>query len=97
MDGAKDIFWIKSLGGTFKALQKKPFAKSIFKIHSNVPFWQFFRKVRVGCALLVRPSRIPRRISKKNIALGADEFLAMLEGKIRVTPFFKVQSGKITV
>ena len=25
------------------------------------------------------------------------EFLAMLEGKIRETPFFKVQSGKITV
>ena len=25
------------------------------------------------------------------------ESLAMLDGKIRVTPFFKVQSGKITV
>ena len=23
MDGAWDMFWIKSLGGTFKALQKK--------------------------------------------------------------------------
>ena len=22
-DGARDMFWIKSLGGTFKALQKK--------------------------------------------------------------------------
>ena len=39
----------------------------------------------------------PSQDFKKNIALGADEFLAMLEGKIRVTPFFKVQSGKITV
>ena len=29
--------------------------------------------------------------------MGADEFLEMLEGKIRLTPFFKVQSGKITV
>ena len=32
-----------------------------------------------------------------HIGLGADEFLAMLEGKIRVTPFFKVQPGKIAV
>ena len=23
LDGARDMFWIKSLGGTFKALQKK--------------------------------------------------------------------------
>ena len=37
------------------------------------------------------------RISKILFALGADEFLAMLEGKLRVAPFFKVQSGKITV
>ena len=27
----------------------------------------------------------------------ADEFLPMLEGKIKEAPFFKVQSGKITV
>ena len=62
-----------------------------------MPFWQFFRQGRDGRALLVRPSRIPHRISKNLFALGADEFLAMLEGKIRVIPFFKVQSGKITV
>ena len=42
-------------------------------------------------------SRIPHRISKILFALGADEFLAMLEGKVREAPFFKVQSGKITV
>ena len=36
-------------------------------------------------------------ISKILFALGADEFLAMLEGKIREAPFFKVRSGKITV
>ena len=40
---------------------------------------------------------IPHSISKNLFALGADEFLAMLEGKIRMTPFFKVQYGKITV
>ena len=54
----------------------------------KVPFWQFFRQGRDGRALLVRPSRIPHRISKILFALGADEFLAMLEGKIREAPFF---------
>ena len=54
----------------------------------NVPFWQFFRQGRDGRALLVRPSRIPHRISKILFALGADEFLAMLKGKIREAPYF---------
>jgi hypothetical protein len=53
-----------------------------------VPFWQFFKQGWDGRALLVRPSKIPHRISKIIFALGADEFLAMLEGKIRLTPFF---------
>ena len=57
-----------------------------------MPFWQFFRQGRDGRALLVRPSRIPRWISKIIFALGSYEFLAMLEGKTR-----KVQSGKIKV
>ena len=42
-------------------------------------------------------SRIPHRISKILFVYGSYEFLAMLEGKIREAPFFKVQSGKITV
>ena len=64
----------------------------------KVPFWQLFRQGRDGYALLVRPSRIPHRISKILFALGADEFLAMLNGKIGEAPFFfKVRSGKITV
>ena len=50
-----------------------------------------------GCALLVQPSRIPHRISKILFVYGSYESLAMLEGKIREAPFFKVQSGKITV
>ena len=54
----------------------------------KVPFWQFFRQGRDGHALLVQPSRIPHRISKILFALGADEFLAMLEGKIREAQFF---------
>ena len=63
----------------------------------KVPFWQFFRKGRDDYALLVRPSKIPYRISKFIFVLGFYEFLAMLEGKIRETPFFKVQYGKMTV
>ena len=63
----------------------------------KVPFWQFFRQGRDGRALLVRPSRIPDRISKILFALGADEFLAMLEVKIGGPHFLKVRSGRITV
>ena len=62
-----------------------------------MPFWQFFRKGQVGRALLVRPSRIPHRISKIIFAYGSYVFLAMLEGKIREPHFLKVQSDKITV
>ena len=59
---------------------------------------QFFWLVQDGFALLVRPSRIPHKISKNIFALGAREFLAMLEDKIRVWPhFFKDQSCKIIV
>ena len=55
---------------------------------------------RMGCdgsALLVWPLRIPHRNSKILFVLGADYFLERLEGKARKGPFFKVQSGKITV
>ena len=44
----------------------------------------------------MRPSRIPHRISKNLFALGANEFLAMLE-KLERPDFLKVWSGKITV
>ena len=37
------------------------------------------------------------RVFQTIFALGADEFLAMLEGKISEGPFLKVQSGKTTV
>ena len=47
--------------------------------------------------VLVRPSRIPRWISKILFALGSYEFLAILEGKLERPHFLKVQSGKITV
>ena len=42
-------------------------------------------------------SGIPHRISKILFVYGSYEFLAMLEDKIRETPFFKVQYGKIIV
>ena len=70
----------------------KSFGPKKFQIpctDQKVPFWQFFRKGRDGRALIVRPSRIPHRNSKILFALGADEFLVMLEGKIREAPFFK--------
>ena len=79
----------------------KSFGPKKFQIpctNQKVSFWQFFIQGRDGCALLVRPSRIPHRISKILFALGAEKFLALLEGKIRETLFFfKVRSGKITV
>jgi hypothetical protein len=75
----------------FIAPQMKSFGPKKFKIpctDQKVPFWQFFRQGWDGRALLVRPSRIPHTISKIIFASGADDFLAMLEGKIRVGPFF---------
>ena len=78
MDKHLDIFWIKSLNGTFLALQIKAFAPKKFKIScrgEKVPFWQFFRMGWDGCALLVWPSRIPCRNSKILFGFGADYFL----------------------
>jgi hypothetical protein len=70
----------------------KPFGPKKFRIpctDQKAPFWLFFRKGQDGRALIVRPSRIPHRISKILFVLGFYEFLVMLEGKIRETPFFK--------
>ena len=42
MDGARDTFWIKSLNGTFLALQKKSFGPKNFWFScmgKKVPFW----------------------------------------------------------
>ena len=91
---------MNSQNGTLVGPQMKSFGPKKIQIpctDQKVPFWQFFRQGRDGRALLVWPSRIPHRISKIIFALGADEFLAMLEGKIREALFFKVPSGKITV
>ena len=69
----------------------KSFGPKKFQIpctDQKLPFWQFFRQGRDGRAQLVWPSRIPHSISKILFALGADEFLAMLEGKFREAPFF---------
>ena len=72
----------------------KSFGSKKFQIpvtDQKEPFWQFFRQGGDGRALLMRPSRIPHRISKILFALGADEFLAMPEGKIRRCLFFYVK------
>ena len=55
----------------------------------KVPFWQFFSQGRDGRALLVRPLRIPRWISKILFVLGSYEFLAMPNGKTGECPFLK--------
>ena len=53
----------------------------------KVPFWQLFIQGWDGHALLVWPSKIPHGISKIIFALDADEFLAMLKGKIGEAPY----------
>ena len=71
------MFWIKSLGGTFKALQKKLFGPKIFELHAGVkkvPIWQFFSMGSDGRALLVQPSKMHHLF-----VLGADEYLEKLE------------------
>jgi hypothetical protein len=94
LDGAGQSlrhFLDKVKNGTLTAPQMKSFGPKKIQItctDQKVPFWQFFRQGWDGRALLVRPSRIPHRISKVLFVLGADEFLAMLEGKIREAPFF---------
>jgi hypothetical protein len=60
-------------------------------MQGKVPFWQFFSKGRNGRALLVRPSRIPNRISKIPVDLSSHEFLAILGDKIRKCLFFYVK------
>jgi hypothetical protein len=49
--------------------------------------WAIFQN-GLGWPRPVSPARIPHRISKNIFVLGSYEFLAMLEGKIRETPFF---------
>ena len=89
--GRSLIHFLDKFKGTSIAPQINSFAPKKFQIpctDQKVPFWQFFRQGRDGHVLLVGLSRIPHRISKIIFALGADEFLAMLEGKIREAPFF---------
>ena len=50
-------------------------------------FWQFFRQDWDGRALVSAALKNPSDF-KILFALGVDEFLAMREGKVRVTPFF---------
>ena len=60
-----------------------------FKFHARIKTCHFGNFTeRAEIAVLVRPSRIPHRISKIIFVLGFYELLAMLEGKIRETPFF---------
>ena len=86
LDRAWDIFWIRQTMALNEIMWPKKL--QITSRVLKVPFWQFFRLGRDGRALLVLPSRIPHRVSKIIFALGANEFQAMLDGRIRETPFF---------
>ena len=100
MGGAWDRFWIKVNKSHFQSTSNKVIWPSKNQNPSRdykVPFWQFFSKGRVGCTILVRPSRIPRRISKILFASGANDFLLMLEGKIREWYSFMLKYSKISV
>ena len=92
MDGARDIFWKKSKNGTLIAPQMKLFGPKKLKFHARNKKCQFGNfSDRAGMAMHYQcghHARIPHSISKILFALGTDEFLAMLEGKIREAPFF---------
>ena len=72
--------------------------KKIFKLHhaavKKCRFGNFSDRAGMVSATLKKPSQ---EFQKFLFALCADEFLAILEGKIRVTPFIKVQSDKIAM
>ena len=71
----------------------KSFGPKNFQIpctDQKVPFWQFFRQGPDGHAVhcYCGPRESLTGFQKFFFALVADEFLAMLEGKIREAPFF---------
>ena len=80
-----DIFWIRSLKGTFIALQMKSFGPK------NSNFMQgFFKECYLG--------KSNHSIGKITFVLCADEYLERLEGKVRKCFFyFKIYYSKITV
>ena len=77
-----------------------------FSSSVKVPLSNFFPKVAQATSKCFSKwinwknwiiSRMPRWIRKVLFVLSLYEFLAMLEGKIRKGPFFRVQSDEITV
>ena len=86
LDRARDIFWIKSLNGTFLALQIKAFGPNNFRFHAGVKKCHFGNFSEwAGMAV---PSRIPRRNSNILFDLGAGKSLERLESKTRKGTFF---------
>ena len=74
---------MNSNNGTFIAPQIKSFEQKIFKFHAWIKkchFCNFSEK----CAVIVRPSQDFKIL----FAFGADEFLVMLEGRVREAPLF---------
>ena len=80
-------FCKKSLRKNETDLEKK-WAKSVQLVRVSFFPSEFLQNPYFSAAL-----KNPSQDFKSFFALGANEFLAMLEGKIRETPFLKVQSG----
>ena len=82
-----ETFFDKFKQWHFHSLSNEVIWLKNIKLHAG-PFLQFFIQGRDGRALLARPLRIPRWISKIIFALDCYEFLSMIEGKTRKGLFF---------
>ena len=78
MDGARDIFWIKSLNGTFLALQTKAFCPKKFWFScmgKKVPFWQFLKILKNG--FIWSAKKVPFSDFVQNMSLAPSMSLFM--------------------
>ena len=91
------MFWMKSLGGTFKALQKKYLCilvQIFFELHACVKsaILAIFQKGLVWpCLVSAALKNCIIAFEKFLFVLGADEYLERLEGKIRKCLFLYVK------
>ena len=72
MDGARDTFWIKSLNGTFLALQIKSFGPKKFKLHVGVKrchFGNFSERAGMAVPCYYSPLKNPTLGFKKKLCV----------------------------
>ena len=79
-----------------QCIKRRHLAQKFFEFHAGVKsaILAIFQTV-LGWPCTVSASL--KNPSQIIFALGSDEILAMLEGKIRKGPFFRVQSDELTV